>query len=108
MDSNFLYFGKLPTVDLMCSSFAGGASGFPLCFENYSEEEKKVVMTRNRDAIKATNLSNIRLAQSSFFMSYAGFFTEAKYIYNSEFWFNFTNVYIGNNVAVSTLIPLNE
>jgi len=77
VDSNFLNFGKLPTVDLLCSSFAGGASGFPLCFDNYSEEEKKVVVTRNRGAIKATNLSTIRLCQPSFFMPYAGFFTEA-------------------------------
>ena len=44
VDSNFLNFGNLPYVDLMCSSFAGGASGFPLCFENYSEKEKKVVV----------------------------------------------------------------
>ena len=77
VDSNFLNFGKLPTVDLMCSSFAGGASGFPLCFENYSEDEKKAVVTRNRGAIKATNISNIKLAQPAFFMPYAGFFTEA-------------------------------
>lgn len=77
VDSNFLNFGKMPTVDLMCSSFAGGASGFPLCFENYSEEEKKAVVARNRGAIKATNALNIRLAQPSFFMPYAGFFTEA-------------------------------
>ena len=77
VDSNFLNFGKLPTVDLMCSSFAGGASGFPLCFENYSEEEKQIVVARNRSAIKATNISNIRLAKPSFFMPYAGFFTEA-------------------------------
>ena len=77
VDSNFLNFGKLPTVDLLCSSFAGGASGFPLCFDNYSEEEKKVVVTRNRAAIKATNISTIKLCQPSFFMPYAGFFTEA-------------------------------
>lgn len=77
VDSNFLNFGKLPSVDLMCSSFAGGASGFPLCFENYSEEEKEVVVTRNRGAIKATIISNIKVAQPSFFMPYAGFFTEA-------------------------------
>ena len=77
VDSNFLNFGKLPTVDLLCSSFAGGASGFPLCFENYSEDEKKAVVTRNRGAIKATNTSNIRLTEPTFFMPYAGFFTEA-------------------------------
>lgn len=77
VDSNFLNFGKLPNVDLLCSSFAGGASGFPLCFENYSEEDKKVVVTRNRGAIKATNISTIKFCQPRFFMPYAGFFTEA-------------------------------
>ena len=29
VDSNLLNFGKLPDVDLLVSSFAGGASGFP-------------------------------------------------------------------------------
>ena len=77
VDSNFLNFGKLPIVDLMCSSFAGGATGFPLCFENYSEEQKKVVVTRNRGAIRATNILNIKGAEPSFFMPYAGFFVEA-------------------------------
>lgn len=77
VDSNFLNFGKLPTVDLLCSSFAGGASGFPLCFENYSEDEKKAVVTRNRGAIKATNITTIRQSMPTFFMPYAGFFTEA-------------------------------
>lgn len=77
VDSNFLNFGKLPTVDVLCSSFAGGASGFPLCFENYSEKDKKVVVTRNRGAIKATNISTIKFCQPSYFMPYAGFFTEA-------------------------------
>lgn len=77
VDSNFLNFGKLPSVDLLCSSFAGGASGFPLCFENYSEEEKEVVMTRNWAAIRATNIANIKLTKPNYFMPYAGFFTEA-------------------------------
>ena len=77
VDSNFLNFGRLPTVDLLCSSFAGGASGFPLCFENYSEDEKKALVTRNRGAIKATNISNLKLSEATFFMPYAGFFTEA-------------------------------
>jgi len=77
VDSNFLNFGKLPSVDLLCSSFAGGASGFPLCFENYTEEEKKRVVTRNRGATRATNIANIKLTKPKFFMPYAGFFTEA-------------------------------
>lgn len=77
VDSNFLNFGKLPIVDLFCSSFAGGASGFPLCFENYSEEEKRIIISRNRGAIKATNLANIKNTRPKFFLPYAGFFTES-------------------------------
>ena len=78
VDSNFLDFGRLPPVDLLCSSFAGGASGFPLCFDNYSEEEKKVVVTRNLGAIKATNISNIKATNPCHFLPYAGFFREAE------------------------------
>ena len=32
VDSNFLNF-EATKVDLLCSSFAGGASGFPLCLK---------------------------------------------------------------------------
>ena len=76
VDSNFLNFGRLPIVDLLCSSFAGGASGFPLCFENYTEEEKKFIITRNRSAIKAMNKKNLQLTKPRYFMPYAGFFSE--------------------------------
>jgi len=77
VDSNFLNFSKLPeNVDLLCSAFAGGASGFPLCFENYSEEEKLAIIGRNRNAIKATNRKTVELCNPNYFMPYAGFFTE--------------------------------
>jgi len=77
VDSNFLDFARFPKVDILCSSFAGGASGFPLCFENYTDHEKKVVLTRNRGAIKATNAVNIRTTKTKYFLPYASFFTEA-------------------------------
>ena len=35
VDSNFLNFLQLPkNISLLASSFAGGASGYPVCFEN--------------------------------------------------------------------------
>ena len=34
------YFNKLPNVDHYASSFAGGASGYPLMFEDFSMKEK--------------------------------------------------------------------
>lgn len=76
VDSNFLDFGRFPQVDLLCSSFAGGASGFPLCFENYTEKDKRVVVSRNCGAIKAANTLNIKGTKATTFMPYAGFFTE--------------------------------
>jgi len=76
VDSNFINFGKLSSVDLLCSSFAGGASGFPLCFSNYSEEEKRDIVTRNRGSIRAQNIKNIQVSSPHYFMPYAGFFTE--------------------------------
>lgn len=77
VDSNFLNFGKLPSgIDLLCSSFAGGASGFPLCFQNYTEDDKRQAITRNRAAIRITNTKNIQVTLPKYFMPYAGFFTE--------------------------------
>ena len=32
------------------SSFAGGASGFPLCFDDYSDKEKERILIRNKKA----------------------------------------------------------
>jgi CMP-N-acetylneuraminate monooxygenase len=76
VDSNQLNFGKLPAVDLLCSSFSGGASGFPLCFDNYSEQEKKSIVTRNRRSIRAAKIKDIQLTTPHYFMPYAGFFIE--------------------------------
>ena len=41
IDAGSINFNKFPKVDLYGSSFAGGASGFPTMFENYSENQKK-------------------------------------------------------------------
>lgn len=77
VDSNFIDFGRLPEkINLLCSSFAGGASGFPLCFDLYSEEEKTRIVQRNKASILATNRQTIQRCKPDHFMPYAGFFTE--------------------------------
>ena len=76
VDSNLLNFGELPNVDILASSFAGGASGFPLCFENYSQSEREKISERNRKSILSTNLKTIKLTRPKYFMPYAGFFCE--------------------------------
>ena len=61
---------------MVCSSFAGGASGFPLCFDNNDEKKKKEIVLRNAKGIKLLNKKIIKLTKSKYFLPYAGFFTE--------------------------------
>ena len=76
VDSNLLNFGKLPKINLLASSFAGGASGYPLCFENNSELKKKSIILRNKKGIKLANMKNIKFTKAKYFLPYAGFFSE--------------------------------
>ena len=77
VDSNNLNGGILPkNIDLLLSSYAGGASGFPLCFENYSEEEKKRILLRNKNAQFSMVTNLISKTKCKIFMPYAGFFSE--------------------------------
>ncbi|PRY13301.1 CMP-N-acetylneuraminate monooxygenase [Pontibacter ummariensis] len=77
VDSNFLNAHELPkNVDLLMTSFAGGASGFPLCYEGYTEEEKVAVLKRNRNAIKSNVLKYVQETTPRYYMPYAGMFSE--------------------------------
>lgn len=89
VDCNFIDFYRFPRkIDVLASSFAGGASGFPLCFNNYTEEEKKNILRRNKKNIIYTNQKVIELSKTKYFLPYAGFFTEDKvrdkYIYENN------------------------
>lgn len=77
VDSNDLNFSRFPKdLTLFASSFAGGASGYPLCFDTLTEEEKTKIIKRNRSAIKATVKKNLELTNAAYFLPYAGFFKE--------------------------------
>ena len=77
VDSNDLNFSRFPEhVTMFCSSFAGGASGYPICFENIEEEQKKNVINRNRNALRAQVRRWVGLANPDYFLPYAGFFSE--------------------------------
>src|SRR5258708_34740497 len=44
VDANYLNGHTLPrNVDLLMTSFAGGASGYPVCFEMYSAEQRSIL-----------------------------------------------------------------
>ena len=77
VDSNFLNSNVLPTnIDLLMTSFAGGASGFPLCYENYTEEEKLHIIKRNRNSIKSNVINYMKTATPQYYIPYAGMFAE--------------------------------
>lgn len=77
VDANFLNGNVVPrNIDLLMSSFAGGASGFPLCYENYTEAEKNVILDRNRNSIKLSVINYIKACEPTYYMPYAGMFSE--------------------------------
>ena len=78
VDSNILNNLVLPeNIDLLCCSFAGGASGYPLCWEMYSEAKTDIVLrNKTRNILQQVEL-HINAARPKAFMPYAGFFTEA-------------------------------
>ncbi len=77
VDCNNLNCGVLPEkIDLLMSSFAGGASGFPLCFEDYNEEEKKRILIRNKKSLLSMVTRLIKITKCKYFMPYAGYFSE--------------------------------
>jgi CMP-N-acetylneuraminate monooxygenase len=77
VDSNFIDFHRLPKkIDFLASSFAGGASGFPLCFNDYNEKEKKIILEKNRRTLIYSNQKIIELSNTKYFLPYAGFFLE--------------------------------
>ena len=78
VDSNDLNFGRFPeNITIYASSFAGGASGYPLCFDNIDEFKKGEILVRNTNALKAIVINNINKLNSKYFLPYAGFFNES-------------------------------
>ncbi len=76
VDSNMINFDKVPKVDLYASSFAGGASGYPLMFENYSEKEKLEMLNKDLMFGRSKKLKMIKKIYPKYFLPYAGFFEE--------------------------------
>ena len=76
VDSNQINFGRLPNVNFYASSFAGGASGYPLMFENYKMKEQIEIVSKNQIFLKKKNYDYIKKISPNFYMPYAGFFDE--------------------------------
>jgi CMP-N-acetylneuraminate monooxygenase len=70
--------GDLPTVDLLLSQFAGGASGYPVCWEElYGEERVAQIVRRNRAQTRAYVLDLVAAVKPRAWMPIAGYFHEA-------------------------------
>lgn len=77
VDCNALNAYNLPNgVTFLATSFAGGASGFPLCFWNYSLEDRRRIVTRNKGAMRHNVSKYLEAVQPRYYMPYAGYFTE--------------------------------
>ena len=77
VDSNDLNFLRFPeNISLFCSSFAGGASGYPLCFDTIDEQAKPQIIKRNANAIKSTVKGQVKTCNPRYYLPYAGFFSE--------------------------------
>lgn len=78
VDANRLNSYVLPKpVDLLMTSFASGASGFPLCFDVFEPAEQDRMVIRNRHAVAAGAMEYMRASEPKYYVPYAGFFTEA-------------------------------
>jgi CMP-N-acetylneuraminate monooxygenase len=78
VDSNSLNSYVLPrNVDLLLCAFAGGASGFPLCFDVLSLEDRKKIVKRNKAGAISQVRKYLETVNPKYFMPYAGYFREA-------------------------------
>lgn len=63
-------------IDFLATAFAGGASGFPWCFDHYSIDEREQISTRSRKAIIKHTMDYIKATSPKNYMPYAGYFSE--------------------------------
>ena len=76
VDANIINFNKLPNVDVYASSFAGGASGYPLMYDNYAEKEQLKISKRDMLFIRNNKSLMLKKIKPKYFLPYAGFFEE--------------------------------
>ena len=65
---------KLPQVDLLMSDFAGGASGFPVCFEGgrYDEAWAASFIKNERRKLIERKKAICRLTEAKYYIPFAG------------------------------------
>jgi CMP-N-acetylneuraminate monooxygenase len=86
VDSNNLNNGKLPdNITVYASSFAGGASGYPLLFNNKTEQEKIKILEDNLLTLKTNVKATIEKTKAKYYLPYAGFnYIENDYVRKTD------------------------
>jgi len=78
VDCSNICGGRLPKVDVLMTTFAGGTSGYPVCWgELYSTEHIRSTIIRNRKTLLKMLLRRVEESQPKYFIPFAGYFTEA-------------------------------
>lgn len=77
VDCHNLCGGELPKVDVLLTNFAGGASGFPVCWEQYSEQWISQYLKKQRANELARVISTIKNVTPQAYIPFAGYFDEA-------------------------------
>jgi CMP-N-acetylneuraminate monooxygenase len=78
VDTNMPNNWILPSVDILFTSFASGASGFPTRVENFTTEKINEIIKINRNSILNNYVSKlIEATKPKYVVPYAGYFTES-------------------------------
>jgi CMP-N-acetylneuraminate monooxygenase len=78
VDANWLNGGTLPrNLDLLMTSFAGGASGYPWCFEMYNDETRAQIAAGRLRALRSLVEIYVGATRPRVYIPYAGFFKES-------------------------------
>ncbi len=77
VDSSALNHYHLPgNIDVLATSFAAGASGYPWCFDHYDHNEKKLIAETRHESVKQSILKYLDACQPRAYIPYAGYFSE--------------------------------
>lgn len=78
VDSSALNHYHLPKdIDFLATSFAAGASGYPWCFDHYTESDKEDISAKRRLSVKQSISKYIDSCSPRTYMPYAGYFSES-------------------------------
>ena len=77
VDCSNLNSGDLPEADVLLTSFAGGASGYPVCWEElYGQEGIRKIVRKNKVSIIKHLIDHVKAVNPEIIIPFAGYFHE--------------------------------